>query len=89
MVKYSDEIDPKGLIYEAYRIPNISKEDCRTIFFDWALSLDPGKDLILAVRSLHHKYKVINNLHPMTLVLQEGLKEINPNKKKRRHRKRN
>ena len=31
--------DPKGLIYESYRIPDISPPECRSIFLDWALSL--------------------------------------------------
>ena len=34
-----DEFDPKGLIFEAYRIDGITKSECRTIFLDWALSI--------------------------------------------------
>ena len=31
-------VDPRGLIFEAYRM-EIGPEDARTIFFDWALGL--------------------------------------------------
>ena len=32
--------DPKGLIREAYRIDGIGAGECRSIFMDWALSID-------------------------------------------------
>ena len=41
-----DELDPKNLIREAYRIEGISEPECRSIFLDWALSLkdlDPSR----------------------------------------------
>ena len=38
-MKKGDENDPKGLIFEAYRIDGITLPECRTIFLDWALSL--------------------------------------------------
>ena len=31
-MKGDPETDPKGLIYEAYRIENITPAECRTIF---------------------------------------------------------
>ncbi|MDR9427574.1 MAG: hypothetical protein RI538_02120 [Salibaculum sp.] len=65
-----DENDPKGLIYEAYRIKGISAEECRTIFLDWALSLGevaPGT-AIPVLLSRHGQEG-----HPMTDVLREGL----------------
>jgi len=43
-VKKGSPNDPKGLIYEAYRIDGITKPECRTIFLDWALSLPVGRD---------------------------------------------
>ena len=35
--------DPKALIQEAYKIENITRSECRSIFLDWALSLAPGR----------------------------------------------
>ncbi|MGB0799530.1 MAG: hypothetical protein ACPGRD_09460 [Planktomarina sp.] len=31
--------DPKGLIRESYRIEGITLEECKTIFFDWAVQI--------------------------------------------------
>ncbi|APX11269.1 hypothetical protein [Tateyamaria omphalii] len=71
-----DELDPKGLIFEAYRIDGISAPECRTIFLDWALSV-PGThvpaDLIAA---LLRQYAVDFPDHPMTQTLTEGLERI-------------
>ena len=30
-------IDPRGMIYESYRIEAVSIEECRMIFLDWAM----------------------------------------------------
>ena len=87
MEKYSNPSDPKGLIYEAYRIPKISEEDCRTIFFDWALSLEIEKNPVQEIRILYKKYGEMDKLHPMTLVLQEGLESVSQNRKRRRRNK--
>ena len=64
-------IDPKGLIHEAYRM-DIGAQDCRTIFFDWALGRPEaaGPEEIAAL--LAH-YGTAHPDHPMTEVLREGL----------------
>ncbi|MEP1767559.1 MAG: hypothetical protein ABJJ53_13080 [Sulfitobacter sp.] len=67
--------DPKGLIYEAYRIDGISQSECRTIFLDWALSLNTGQDTHKAIRLLLETYGSDEN-HPMSAVLAEGLHSI-------------
>jgi hypothetical protein len=36
------EIDPRGMIYESYRIEGISLEECRMIFLDWAMNTPQG-----------------------------------------------
>ncbi len=65
-----DENDPKGLIYEAYRIEGITAEECRTIFLDWALSLrDVEAGAAIPVLLARHGQEG----HPMTEVLREGL----------------
>jgi hypothetical protein len=67
--------DPKGLIYEAYRIEGITKSECRTIFLDWALSLPEGSDTHPAMRGLLTTYSS-DPAHPMSEVLAEGLHSI-------------
>lgn len=71
MVDTSD--DPRGLIREAYRIEGISPEECRSIFFDWALGSDSPGDLSAANKRLLDKYEAEAREHPMTAVLREGM----------------
>ncbi len=65
--------DPKGLIYESYRIEGIVKSECRTIFLDWALSLPIENDTGQTIKKLLTQYGADNPDHPMTEVLNEGL----------------
>ncbi|MEM9969022.1 MAG: hypothetical protein AAF755_13105 [Pseudomonadota bacterium] len=64
--------DPKGLIFESYRMAGISKAECRTIFLDWALSLPIEKDTSDTIRLLLLLYEGDFPAHPMTEVLKEG-----------------
>ena len=72
-MKKGDAEDPKGLIYEAYRIEGITKPECRTIFLDWALSLPLEHDTGATLRVLLERYGAEHPAHPMTEVMQEGL----------------
>lgn len=69
----SHPLDPRGLISEAYRIEDVSAEDCRSIFFDWAMGLaagiDPGE--AAAVLKAHHADAPAD--HPMTRLLDEAM----------------
>lgn len=76
MSKSGDANDPKGLIYEAYRIDGITKADCRTIFLDWALSLPADRVQDQALAALLDTYGPKNDAHPMTEVLREGRQSI-------------
>lgn len=69
-----DQFDPKGLIFEAYRIEGIGRAECRTIFLDWALSLSEDMDARRAIGVLIERYGA-NADHPMTQVLREGLEQ--------------
>ncbi|MCY3878493.1 MAG: hypothetical protein OXF74_04845 [Rhodobacteraceae bacterium] len=86
MDKIKQPEDPRGLIFEAYRIDGITVEDCRTIFFDWALGTPDMADLHELVRSLHAHYSREFPDHPMTSVLHEGLTD--PQKPRLRRRRR-
>ncbi len=67
--------DPKGLIFEAFRIDGITKPECRSIFLDWALSLGAERETHAAIRSLLEIHGA-DLKHPMSEVLSEGLHVI-------------
>lgn len=71
MGKYDIKADPRGLMYEAYRM-DLRIEDARTIFFDWAIGLNDGAD-VQSIRELLDAYGPDHPNHPMTTVLREGL----------------
>lgn len=66
------DIDPRGLIYEAYRIDGISEQECRSIFLDWALGTQLGADMTAMLETLLSEYGSAKD-HPMTAVIKEGL----------------
>ncbi|MEM7614104.1 MAG: hypothetical protein AAF245_03605 [Pseudomonadota bacterium] len=66
-------IDPRGLLFEAYRMEDVTGPDCRTIFLDWALGLAPDEDHAAAIQSALDAYAGAAPGHPMTAVLTEGL----------------
>ncbi len=66
-------LDPKGLIYESYRIDGITPEECRSIFLDWALSLPLERNTSATIKGLLAQYHDDQPGHPMTQVLKEGL----------------
>ena len=82
--------DPKALIQEAYRIENITRSECRSIFLDWALSLPIEQDPKMSIQKLLERYQYEFSNHPMTETLEEGLlKMIKPKRRggwKSRHR---
>ena len=71
-----DPLDPKNLIFEAYRIEGIGKPECRSIFLDWALSLPDGQETGPALRSLLARHEAEHPDHPMTEVLREGTNTV-------------
>jgi len=66
------DIDPRGMIYESYRIDGISIEECRMIFLDWALEA-AQVDMRAKLETLLVEYSSANPDHPMTQVITEGL----------------
>lgn len=75
MVEKRSVEDPKGLIFEAFRIEGITKPECRTIFLDWALSLPSNHDTEQTIRALLARHGH-DPQHPMTEVLTEGISNI-------------
>ena len=83
MPKGDLEIDPRGLFFEAYQMA-IGPADCRTIFFDWALSAPEGAGPAEIAALLGH-YGPDHPDHPMTAVLREGLQApLRPGRRRRR-----
>ena len=67
--------DEKGLIFEAYNIENIDLSSCRTIFFDWIISLDPSINQGKAINELLEAYSPSFANHPMTKLLIQGINQ--------------
>ena len=68
------EIDPRGLIYESYRMEGLSIEEARTIFLDWALER-ARDDMAPQLQTLLDEYGDDNPDHPMTQTIREGLEK--------------
>ena len=67
------DIDPRGMIYEAYRIDGVTLEECRMIFLDWAMNTPVG-NMQDYLKQLLAEYEANNQDHPMTAVIKEGQK---------------
>lgn len=67
------EVDPVGLIREAYRIEGIGEAECRSIFLDWALRLPAGVEEREAIGALLARHGQAAPDHPMTAILRAGL----------------
>lgn len=82
MSEYDSKLDPKGLIHEAYQIEGITASECRSIFFDWALSLPDGQDTNAALHVLLDRHAKNLPDHPMSVVMQQGLTTMSPPKRR-------
>lgn len=67
------EADPKGLVRESYRMDGITLAECRSIFIDWALSLEVNADTSAAIDALLAQYAADAPDHPMSETLKAGL----------------
>jgi len=67
-----DPADPKGLIRESFRIDGITEPECRSIFLDWALSVEVSEMKPL-IETLLQRFAAEPADHPMKAVLAEGL----------------
>ncbi|MCY4184297.1 MAG: hypothetical protein OXD45_03130 [Rhodobacteraceae bacterium] len=78
--------DPRGLIYEAYRMEPLKDEEYRSIFLDWALGLPMEQDTFELINDLLSVYQIEYPDHPMTRILCEGLKTNKTRTNRRRSR---
>ena len=76
-----NQLDPKKLIAESYKIVGITSSECRSIFLDWALSIPLDSDSRLMALELYDHYHQVEKDHPMTLHLKSS-----SNKTKKRTR---
>jgi len=76
--------DPRGLIYEAYRIDGIEEVSCRPIFLDWALGVPAKEDPVKHIQTMLEHYGPDWPEHPMTGILRAGLDEMATPRRRRR-----
>lgn len=74
--------DPRGMIYEAYRIEGISEPECRDIFLDWALRAPDG-DMQDYLEIFMRHYGQAHPDHPMTQVIKSGQQAHQSSKRRR------
>ena len=67
-----NQLDPKKLIAESYKIVGITSSECRSIFLDWALSIPLDSDSRLMALELYDHYHQVEKDHPMTLLLKSS-----------------
>lgn len=82
MPRRDDVKDPKGLIYESYRIDGIGEPECRSIFLDWAIGVPVEADSRAWIAALLESHGRDHPDHPMTHVLREAL--VAPQRRGRR-----
>lgn len=70
--KFAHPDDPRGLIWEAFRMDGLDDAACRTILLDWALGQPEGRADAAAIARLLERHADAPE-HPMTAVLREGL----------------
>lgn len=80
-MKY-EQIDPRGLIEDSYRIEGISAPECRSIFLDWVLGVGQTADLHAHINELLAIYASAAPDHPMTAVLKDGLAPATTSKRR-------
>lgn len=68
------DLDPKGLIFESFRIDGITEGECRSIFLDWAIGMPMGQVTPDLVSQVLDHYAPLHPGHPMIGVLEEGAK---------------
>ena len=73
MPRTDDPNDPRGLIYEAFRMDGIDAGQCRTIVLDWALGT--SGDYRAAVQALLTRHADQPVDHPMAVTLRDALAE--------------
>ncbi len=81
------DLDPRGLIKDAYAMSTIGKAECRSVFLDWIMGLDQTNDLPDVMLRMRSHYGETYPNHPMTLLLDEGLNmSARPNRRRGRTR---
>ena len=79
-------LDPRGVIASSYEIENLSQEEARSIFLDWAI-VDMPANPAEVIALLYKHWNAIHPDHPMTKVLEEGVQARARGNSRRRHRK--
>ena len=81
------DADPRGLIRDAYSIGDLTQEECRSIFLDWALGVPDGVPATELLPVLLTQYEPGYPDHHMTTLIREGMVTIgNPRRRGRQSR---
>ncbi len=70
----SKDLDPRGLMTDAYAMPDLDLPQCRGIFLDWILGLPAERSAQSAIHEILAQHENDGAEHPMTAVLRDGLK---------------
>ncbi|MDG4648370.1 hypothetical protein P6F26_07925 [Roseibacterium sp. SDUM158017] len=81
MPQTHDPADPKGLIREAFNIEGITEAECRSIFVDWALSVEAA-DPRPFIETLLARHADAPAGHPMRAVLAGGMDAPPPGRRR-------
>ena len=65
--------DPRGVIAEAYRLPDPGEAECRSIFLDWVLGLAQDADVAALAADLLSRSDAAE--HPMSAILRSAMVE--------------
>lgn len=79
--------DPRGLILDSLNMPELSEQECRSIFLDWLIS-DYSEDKQKSANALFLFYKNDYPDHPMMGLLEETARSALKTKPMRRKRNR-
>ena len=80
---FDPDNDPRGLMFEAFRMPELSEQECRTIMLDWALGLEGAFEYRTSILAILERYGDRHPDHPMTSLLEEGLAGATTPKRRR------
>lgn len=66
--------DPRGLIASAFGMDGLDEAECRAIFLDWVLGLQPDRDPRAAAAAVAGQHRNRHPGHPMHALLEAASK---------------
>jgi len=66
------QADPKNTFGKAYSMPDLTVEECRTVFLEWVISIE-GENSASYVTAVLEEFSPAYPTHPLTQLLQAAL----------------